>query len=411
MGANRASWYAGHMADAPRKGPATKSGTGKAAKTDPATKPRGRAPSGDAAPRSTEKGKTIEYGLDRLLQQLKNVAAALAAEPRAPLGALLEREEVRSPLVVVGDDRLRARRLVEWTKEHLFAGLSDGIGIYFGSDLGTAQSTDPIRGALTAPSLFAPRQLVVIYDADKVKSGAATPLLSSLSVSGGGNLVILTAADAEKKGNFAAEAAKLGSVIRIPELHGDALLRWIHREAARHKVPGDLTVTIEPEGAEVLARSWGNDLTALSHEIEKLALLADAQGKITRELVERISYRTGEVATFELVRQIARKNALAATALAHELVAQGSHPLQLSSFISRCLRTLLANHPAAGGRPHGELANQWFLRNLGGATQQFTPAQLVTAIEAIAALDARLKDSKLDHTLALTRTVQDIAAR
>ena len=397
------------MATNSKKGSGSKSisGSKAAASSSGATKSRSRAPEKPTGP-------VVEYGLDRLLQQLKGIQSALAADPRAPFSKLLGQEQIRTPLVVVGNDRLRARRLVEWTKENLFSGMADGIGIYFGSDLGSAQSTDPIRNAVAAPSLFTPRQLIVIYDADKVKAAASAPLLAAfakLGAASSSNLVILTAEGADKKGGFATEAARLGAVIRVAELHGESLIKWIHREAARHKVPGGITVTIDADGAEVLARSWGNDLTSLSHEIEKLALLADGEGKITRELVERLSYRTGEVATFELVRQLGRKNPLAAVALAQELVAQGSHPLQLSSFISRCLRTLLANHPDSHGRAHGELANQWFLKNIGGPGHQFSGPELTAAIRELAALDARLKDSKLDHTLALTRAAQAIASR
>lgn len=349
--------------------------------------------------------------LEEILKRLKAVETALLRDPHARFADHLEKSGIRSPVVFVGPDHLRTKRLIEWTREHLFLSSRDAALTYFGSDLGSAQSADAVRTALAAPSLFTPRQLVVLYEADKVKAAAAAAITPLLTGGSPHALVMLTTDAAERKTGLGADAARIGTTVAVPELQGEQLVRWIQREASRIKQPNGQLTAIDEDAAELLGRSWGANLTAVAHEIEKLALLTDTDGRINRKLVERISYRTGEVASFEIVKHIAKRNVRAAVALSHELVSQGSHPLQLNAFLTRALSTLLANHPQCGRRAEGDLGNPWFLRNLAGANGAFSVTELAEAIRDLATLDMRLKDSRLDGALALTLAIERISER
>ena len=356
----------------------------------------------------TKRLKPLRVTGDQLVPQLKAVVQAMHSGERAPLAELLKRSELRSPLVIASPHHTRVRRLIAWVKENLFKDQQAGIASYFSSDLGSESALTHLKNALTSASLFSPKQLVLIYEVDKLRAAPLKSLLEALERTDPSVLVIATASDAAK----AAPIAAVGTAVELTDLQGPQLRRWIEREIQRMGSYAGQSMRIAEDAIELLVRCYGSDVEALAPELEKLTLVTPLGGEINRTLVERLSLRTGEVTSFELVKHIARKNLASATGLAAELVAQGMHPLQLSVFLSKCFRVLLAHSERTPQAPlPSELGNQWFVRQLANAGQAFTKQELVGSLEVLSQLDFQLKDSKLPADLALSLAVLKIANR
>jgi DNA polymerase-3 subunit delta len=333
----------------------------------------------------------------------KHLRAALESEN--PLLALRSEQKILSPLVLIGEEQLRIQRLITWIRERLFPSL-DKQQTYFGDELTSKHSVTRISAALQNLSLFSSEELIVIYNADKVRVAAADPLAEALTRTSESTLVILTAsAYNQRQGLFSRLKNVPHTIVDIKALEGNKLLRWIEKEAAR------VDVNMSQDATAMLAKCYGNDINRLSQEVEKLALLVDTKGQITRSLVEQTSLQTPEMTSFELFQCIARKDTVRAVTLAHTLIHQGFHPLQLSSFLSRCSRILLAQKEKQGIKLHAELSNYWFTKNLGSAANHYKSEDLVTSIDVLKNLDMSLKGANTSPELVTTIAVQRLANR
>lgn len=364
-----------------------------------------QSPAKDSPP--AKRHKALRVTGDQLLPQLKIVQQALAEGDRTPIAELLKRVDLRSPLVIASPHHTRVRRLIGWVKENLFKDSPSGIASYFGSDLGSESALSHLRNSLTSASLFTPKQLVLLYEVDKLRAAPLKALLEALERADPSVLVLATSGDAVKSASIAA----IGCTVELTDLQGPQLRRWIEREIQRMGSYAGQSMQIAEDAVDLLVRCYGSDVEALAPELEKLTLVTPLGGEINRGVVERLSLRTGEVTSFELVRHLARKNLASATGLAAELVTQGMHPLQISVFLSKCFRVLLAHSERSATPLPSELGNQWFVRQLGNAGQAFSTHELLGALEVLSQLDFQLKDSKLPADVALSLAVVKIANR
>ncbi len=335
-------------------------------------------------------------GGDELLKRLRE-SATLLRDGGVSLSDALARAQLSSILVLSSSEHLRLKRLTAWLREHLFPGASRNAGMYFGGELSSASSVEHIVSAITSLSLFSTRELVVIYDFEKIKSAAQQALAAALPRKTDSSLLVLCSSSGAAKGPLATALASVATHVEFQQLEGNVLDKWIDREISRVGIASGITV----EARAALLQRFGDDLTQLSHELEKLSLLTSSGTPIERSLVETLSRRRADRTSFELVRQIGLRNRVAIMGTVHDLLLQGLHPLQIVAFLSRAWRTMLGRlAPPAGALP-GDLANPWFLRQLGPMTSHFSVDRLTRGVALLAKLDFQLKDSKLPANLVL----------
>ena len=347
---------------------------------------------------------------EEFIKSLRGIKDSISSP--AELAPALSKAAIPSVILLVGTQQVRMRRTIDWIRDELFQKSATACSSYFGHELLSAQTIRPIAGAITSPSLFSPMQLLVIYDADKVRAAAATPLGEALALSGQTAVVVLTCEKLNSRQPLLSRLPKDHLVVEFKDLSPSVLRKWIAKEVS---LSGN-SAGIESKAADMLIESYGSDVTALSREIHKLALLQKPTERIGPALVEELSLRSPEVTSFELMSRIAKKDVLSANELAQDLVAQGLHPLQLVSFLSRCIRTLLANYGRATASEESsglsaELSNTWFIKNLSSAARQFKKTELSEAVELLKELDFRLKDNGIPHELALSIAVQRMSTR
>jgi len=371
---------------------------------------KGKSPS-DAKQTKTTRGRKVSP--DEFSKQVRAAAERVSNVPGMSRLTALSENTISSPVLLIGTQHVRIKRTIEWIKETLFSTNSSSFSSYFGTELTTESSLGHIRGALTNLSLFSTEQMIVLYDADLVKSSLAKQLASAVDSSRGSTLVILAGRAVNQKTPLLAQLAAQGTLVEFTELDLARLRKWIAKEVMRNVEPGIPGPTgIESEAVELLIESYGTDVSALAAEISKLALLTAAGKTISRKTVEQISHRAPETTSFSLVQEMARKNAARASALAANLLDQGLHPLQVSAFLNRAFRTLAVATDAPHAGPLApELTNPWFAKNLGVPARSFSPADIKASLSLLARLDFQLKDSKLPDHLVLSNTVQRIALR
>ncbi len=346
----------------------------------------------------------LTYSPDSLMKQLKAAAERLSQQPSADPIACLAANKVRSPIILTGSQHIRVKRLVDWLREKFFSAQTASFSSYFSTELTSEGSLRHIKNSLGSMSLLSRAQLLVLYDADKIKAALAHTVLQAIEEGYGNTLLLLTASSFNQKSVLISKLVQDGTLVQFTDLDQHSLQRWIEKEVQRWNASGG----IELEAIALLIKTYGSDVCALAQEISKLALLCPAGEKISRRLVEQISLRSPEANSFALIAELARKNAPACVALCRLLVEQGLHPLQVNAFLSKSIRTLLAQG-AANIPP--DLHNPWFLRNLSPAARAFSKDELQKALDLLSKLDFNLKDSKLPDQLVLANTVQRIALR
>jgi DNA polymerase III delta subunit len=316
----------------------------------------------------------------------------------------LTNASLTSPFIIIGADRIRVKRVVKWIR-NIFP---EGDKAYFGSDLSSLSSIKPLIQSFQNLSLFSKIDTTVIYDAHSIKAAIAKPLSESIKTCRKSKFIILTAPKVDKTTPLLNYLSSCSTTISVNELKGGDLKRWIAKESL------DAGAPITPDAAELLVKRFGSDVSSISQELTKLALLTKPEEKITRTLVEYITLKTPEHTSFELVNEIAKKNVLGVQLLTKELLEKGLHPLQLSYFLSRAFRTLLytnddVTHKSAVTA--SELSNQWFNRNLNVAKKSFNLADIRKCIELIKQLDFQLKDSKIDDITLISTITQRLCTR
>lgn len=353
---------------------------------------------------------TVEW----LFAGLKAAAGAVKSG-KSVLSALAE-QGISSPIVLFETGSYRSRRIIDWIKNELFGGRPDSVVTAFGPELNSNPAADSISSALTSYSLLSPLQLVAILESDKIKVAYAPKIAAAVRRGAEVSLAIIAATDGDKAA-LVKELAGAGIRVAIPELTGAALARWIGGEAAKIAADGSGAKTgpaVTSEAAEQLARLFPGELSALSHEIEKLSLLADRGAPIDAALVRKVTVREIEHNSFELFHRITRRDAAGAAQLVELLIAQGFHPLQIAAFLGKAIRTAIAakDRSAGGGaeKLNNDIANPWFARNLGSAIAGMKPETLRSFLTVIKKLDSDLKGSKLPPELVTSLAAVKLAA-
>ena len=339
----------------------------------------------------------IMLEIEQLFQQLKHILQSRESNTD-PVGDL-RLQSITSPLVLVGTQKIRIERSITYLKDYFFNGK---LVRYSGSDFTSQAKWKALSGELALPSLFSPYSFVVLQNADKIKASMADDLVTLLR----GNskvFLVLVVEKYNKRSAVFSRLAKLNpTIVKVPDLKGKESMRWVAQEAVRIGCKG-----IEPAAIKTLLNLSNHDLDSVSRQLSLLSLQCSSSEMISQELVTRHSTVTSEVASFELFSSIVAKRLTRSIAILRKLLAQGLHPLQLSAFLSRCYRTLLANTHGRGTST--ELANAWFLRQVSAHKSSLGREQLCEAIELIAKLDFELKDSKLSAELTLERAVVRLA--
>jgi DNA polymerase-3 subunit delta len=283
-----------------------------------------------------------------------------------------------------------------------------------GSDLDAAS----VVAMLETPPLAGPRRAAAIRDVNGLKKDARRQLDRYLEHPASDLLLLLIAASGEKLDRGLADHAV---AVEFPVLGGDRLPKWIAHRA------GELGVPITPEATTLLQEAVGTDLGALASELDKLTSYARGRIRVgMREAGEEESPKIDEAAVAavvgvrrgetmgDLLDRVAERDATGALALVEPVLAQpkvsavgivmalATQTLALAWGRTRRSQgisgnrltpeffSLLKETGANPMRPWGDAVAAW-----GRTVDRWTADALDRALDALAAADAALKETRM----------------
>jgi DNA polymerase-3 subunit delta len=198
------------------------------------------------------------------------------------------------------------------------------------------------------------------------------------------------------------EAAKHAEVFETYTFYDNEIPEWINLEA---KSKG---ITINEKAAILLTDFLGNDLSKISHEIEKLkTVLPPDRKQITVDDVEKNVGISKDFNVFELCNAIGKRDFAKSYKIADYFAkSPKDHPFvvtigQLYTYFAKILKLqmLIFNSKKQSGKVPSEaeklsttsISSSYILRDYEDAAKRYTPGQSVKAIEYLREYDLKSK--------------------
>ena len=207
-----------------------------------------------------------------------------------------------------------------------------------------------------------------------------------------------------------AESHEKGYVKKFTRPQGSELEKWIEQ---RVRQQGS---RISGHAAQLLAMNVGNDLRALSHEIDKLVIYKDGEGAIDDKDVTVLCPYIADTNIFDLVDAVGKRNAAAAASLLQQKLNDGTDPFSLFPMFVRQFRLLIQVKELSNqGFRAPEIAKELKMHSFvaGKLYQQangFTMNLLERVYSHLLDIDLGVKTGKADMTIALQLLVVNLAA-
>src|SRR2546427_391967 len=205
---------------------------------------------------------------------------------------------------------------------------------------------------VNTPPLLAAARVVVLRGVEDVRktSKVRQALVRYLQAPNPTTLLILVQGAGED-----AELARLATSVAIEPLPAPRVHKWVAHRARQ------LQLTLEPDAAELLVESVGNDLGALTGELDKLAAVVAGRtdgGRATRDDVAAlVGARPGQTLQDLIDAALERRAAAAARMIEPVLEQAGMTGVRILMALGTALiGTALARAELDGGTPPGRLA-------------------------------------------------------
>lgn len=328
----------------------------------------------------------------------------MAAPAQKQLAQALETRAFAPVYLLTGDDDFRkddvVRRIMDAALEPSTRDFN--LEQRRGAELDAAT----LRGLLDTPPMMSDRRVVVVRDADALKTAPRDALASYCQRPARDTVLVLVAGAGAKADKGLAPGAVAVAFDRLTE--GD-LERWIARRATQGGGG------ISPEATSLLVQYAGNDLALLTQELEKLSAHANG-GEIGVADVEAVvGVRPGH-SLADLMDAVARRDGPAAAALVPEVLAQpkisgvnvvmalATQTLVLGylaarradglgvSQMERATWDVLAGAGAYTGRPYKEAVSAW---GRAAAKGWWSVRQAEAALPRLHEADHALKESRV----------------
>ena len=204
--------------------------------------------------------------------------------------------------------------------------------------------------------------------------------------------------------------APVAETRQFPSLRQRAVPDWIRTRAAK------LGLDVAPRAISLLAELVGNDLRALSQELEKLGVYAQGR-RIEEEDVKALVSSAREASILAMVDAVVEGRTNAAYRLLEELRDEGFSSMRLLSMITRQYRHLvlakelmLARLSPAEIGQRLEIRSSFALGKVMEQSQRYSMPQLEAAFVRLLEADASIKRGVYDEDAAIEMLLEDLAA-
>jgi DNA polymerase-3 subunit delta len=325
--------------------------------------------------------------------------------------------ELKPVYLLTGSDRPKIETALRRLRRHFD---QEAVELVSAPETGGADAV----ALCNAGSLFGDARLVVVLDIDGRRSGDGkltggwkaadnAAVVEYLASPAEGTVLALVASAAKKDSTLAKACAKSGQVLAYDVAKRD-LAKWV---AEQLKLAG---ARAEPDACAALVHLVGEDLQALSSEIDKLATWAAGEPLGASE-VEDLVAATAETPTFALTDAWAKRDAAGALqASEHIFEREGRAPRDIAPRLAGALAAHLTRlrqmkRVSAEGKRPREVAgalrmHPFYAEKVFAQAEGFSEEELRDATVRLAALDLALKgQSRLAPDLELLRALVDLS--
>ena len=222
--------------------------------------------------------------------------------------------------------------------------------------------------------------------------------------------LVLVDGELQKTNPLLKRLASISRVEQFPPMKRQELLRWVHSQVTER----DATITAE--AVNLLVDFTGDNLWALSSEIEKLCLYARGR-RIEVDDIRQVTAYAREASIFALVDAIVERRASVAMRSLHQSLTEGMTPAYVLVMLTRQLRLMVQAKglqqsglsPVEKQRQLGVSANYPMQRLLRQAAA-YPMLRLVEVYERLLETDTAIKTGRRNDKLALDLLVAEVCA-
>ncbi|HXV58107.1 MAG TPA: DNA polymerase III subunit delta [Gaiellaceae bacterium] len=313
--------------------------------------------------------------------------------------------DLRPIYLLTGSDRPKIRRALQRLRAR------------FGPESVEILSAESATGeeavaACNALGLFAGAggRLVIVEDVQAWKKEDEEAVAAYVTDPVPGAVLVLLGGGELKGSSLPGLAAKAGEVLAYDVPKPRDLPAWVRAQFER------LGVTADGEAARALVEIVGDDATALTTEVEKIAAWAAGE-PVGRREVEALAVPAHEASAWAIMDAWGGRDLSAALAACQADVERGEEPFVIAMRLaSQVALVRQAQGLADEGLGAREIAkrlrkHEFRVRKALGHADNYTREELDEAVIRLAALDASLKGaSRLSGELELERTLVDLVA-
>jgi DNA polymerase-3 subunit delta len=332
--------------------------------------------------------------------------ASASGDPLEPLRG----PELGPLYFVYGKERFLVDRAVDLIRERVLDPRTRDFNyeLFYGKEA----SVERIISAARTLPMMARRRLVVVRDADAMKSEELAQLIPYVSAPAKESCLVLQAEKADQRWKLVTAWKKHGVLVRLDPLYERQLPAFV-REEARAKA-----LKLAPGAAELICDEVGAELGQLADVVERLAIfVADRPAVdrlITAEDVERLVATTRQRNVFELCNAVGEGNRARALSALASMISQKESGVRIVSMLARHVRQLWAVRGMLGARSSkfdiaGALGiPPFFVDGLMDQARRVPEARLPKMHEALYRADRELKSSRLPDDRILERLILEL---
>jgi len=279
---------------------------------------------------------------------------------------------------------------------------------------GETASADLATRCRTVPA-FAPRRVVVLKEADRLRSEVWDAMLAYLDAPSPTTCLVCVADKLEHGHRGLKRIEEVGKVLRFAlprdaEGREQQCQQWM-RQRARQQGK-----SLTPEAERLLLTLQGPDLLRLSQEVDKLCLFVGERQQIDPEAVEALVGHGRVRGIFELTAAVSRRDLNEALSCLRHLLERGEEPLGMLGMLARQLRLLVrAKELLAQSSPPAEISRllgvpRPFVSEILEAANISSLPRLEQGLARLLDLDRRLKSSGGGQRLFLELAVIDLCS-
>lgn len=276
------------------------------------------------------------------------------------------------------------------------------------SETGADSLTMATLGELAAPSLFSSTRCVVVRKLEDLPEESVAGLLDYAAAPVEDVALVLVHTGGQKGSGVLTRLRKLDAVseVKTAPLSARDYPRFVADELRTHKV------RIDPDAADFLIQSVGQDLRGLSAAASQLA--NDFAGQpITTEMVKRYFGGRAEAKSFAVADHALNGRAAQALEELRWALDRGTAPVLVTSALAGSLRSLARLKSARRGMSNADLMREvgvpsWKLDQLRRQGHGWEEDGLGRAIRVVARADADIKGQASDPAYALEKMVLDV---